>query len=71
MDFIKVWCEFDISGEFGGNNNEEVFIVAEGVDVKEALIKRYGYLVEECELESIDELLTELMGWEYITVEQL
>lgn len=25
--FIKVWCEYDIGGNFGGNNNEDVFIV--------------------------------------------
>ena len=22
---IRVWCEYDINGRFGGNNNEEVF----------------------------------------------
>lgn len=26
-ELIKVWCEYDISGSFGGNNNEEVFQV--------------------------------------------
>ena len=71
MNFIKVWCEFDISGEFGDNNYEEVFIVTEGLDVKEALIKRYGYLVDECELDSIDELFDDLMDYEYITVSEV
>jgi len=71
MNFIKVWCEFDIGGNFGGNNNEEVFIVPEGVDIREALIERYGYLVEDCELEGIDELFDDLMDYEYITVSEV
>jgi len=71
MQYIKVWCEFDIGGEFGGNNNEEVFIVPDGVNVKEALTKRYGYLVDECELESMDELVDDLMGYQYITISEV
>ena len=71
MNFIKVWCEFDIGGEFGGNNNGEVFIVPEGVDTKGALMDRYNYLVDECDLDSIDELFEDLMGYEYITISEV
>lgn len=36
MKYIKVWCEYDIGGNFGGNNNEEVFcIMNDTLDIEE------------------------------------
>ena len=74
MSFIKVWCEYDINGDFGGDNNEAVFSVIYGADVEELLTKRYSYLWEEVKDGDSDEtslLEAGLMGWEYITLEEL
>lgn len=50
--YIRVWCEYDISGQFGGNNNEEVFRVSDGEDVNKLLsewsIKMFGENLIDC-----------------------
>lgn len=69
MDYIRVWCEYDFGGEFGGNNNEAVFTVSSDTPVAE--IDR---IVEE-RLKSITCLSAEdlegLYDWAYIEVEVL
>ena len=67
--FIKVWCEYDFSGNFGGGNNEEVFAVIDGTSAEEiesmVLSKLSNFTgVEEGELDG-------LFGWEYIEIEDL
>lgn len=27
MQYIRVWCEYDINGYFGGDNDEEIFMI--------------------------------------------
>lgn len=74
MNFINVWCEYDINGYLGGNNNEAVFSVAYGADVEGLLTERYAYLWEEVKDGDDDEtslLEAGLMGWDYITLEEL
>lgn len=67
--FIKVWCEYDFSGNFGGDNNEEVFAVIDGTpeDVIESVVlsklSNFTGVVEE-ELEG-------LFDWEYIEIKDL
>lgn len=73
MAYIKVWCEYDISGSFGGNNNEDVFEINDTYtefEIDQALIKRFQELAEdtECETNLIEE---GLMGWEYIGISTL
>lgn len=63
MKFIKIWCEYDISGDFGGNNEEDLLIVEnESVDIAAEvlnIIKNRTGLSEE-DLEG-------LYDWEFIT----
>ncbi len=56
MKFISVWCEYDFNGAFGGNNNEEAFIVDESLSDDEIEAKvvtelagRTGETVEDLE----------------------
>lgn len=67
--FIKVWCEYDFSGNFGGNNNEEVFAVIDGTldeEIEYMVLSKLSNFtgVEEEELDG-------LFGWEYIEIEDL
>ena len=74
MSFIKVWCEYDISGSFGGSNNEEVFFIPDDFegDVEELLQAKYGYLESELELEDGETLFDSgLFDWSYIDVASL
>lgn len=58
---VHVWCEYDISGSFGGNNNEEVVKVKD--DLTEDQINNLvsAYLEKNSGL-SEDEL-DGLWGW--------
>lgn len=69
MDYIKVWCEYDFSGNFGGDNNEDVFEVDESLTEEQVGDLVLNYLVDrtDCSEEELDGLY----GWEYITVETL
>lgn len=67
--FIKVWCEYDLSGAFGGCNNEDVFEVSDNFDrdfitgtVTSLVVRRTG--VSESDLEG-------LFSWEYVEIEKL
>jgi len=65
MNYIKVWCEYDFGGSFGGNNNEGVFIAPlEDIEVKvlEMLKKCTGLSEED---------LDGLWDWEFIEVGEL
>ena len=69
MVFIKVWCEWDFNGEFGGNNNEDVF----EVDVEwsdDDITSRVSDLLVKCTGESEDDL-EGLFGWRFVSVRKL
>lgn len=69
INYIKVWCEYDISGNFGGNNNQEVFIVPENVLDIEKVVLQY---IMNCTGLSEEDLEGGWMyGWEFIEVEEL
>ena len=72
---IKIWCEYDISGSFGGNNDEDVCCVTFPADmhvgeydmhiskvVEEYIIKRTGLDADE---------LDGLFDWSYISPVEL
>lgn len=67
MKYIKVWCEYDFGGSFGGNNNEGVFTLGdrtENIDSEVLkLLSSHTHLSEK-ELEG-------LYDWEFIEVEEL
>lgn len=67
--FIKVWCEYDFSGAFGGGNNEDVFEIPDNHDsdvvaasVASIVSRRTGLDVDE---------LDGLFDWEYLEIESL
>lgn len=64
MSHIRVWCEYDFSGGFGGNNDEEICVVEDNLSAKEVewLVKQY--LMENAGLED-EEDLDGMYGWEY------
>ncbi len=53
--YIKLWCEYDISGTFGGNNNEEILAIPEDFTgsvpdlLREHVNNRCPYLEEDDE----------------------
>jgi len=69
MKYISVWCEYDISGPFGGNNNEDIFIVDESLsdDEIESKIAEHLSKVTGESIEDIDDLYS----WNTISVEKL
>jgi hypothetical protein len=73
MNYIKVWCEYYIGGDFGANNDQTVFAVPEHFtedDINFYLNNKYADMAEEegCEGSLQDD---DLMGWEYITINTL
>jgi hypothetical protein len=76
MGYIKVWCEYDMNGQFGGNSNEEVFAVPDSMteeEIKDIVLKQLDWLwndVKEDE-EAADIFDAGLAGWEYITIQNL
>lgn len=73
--FIKVWSEWDICGEFGGNNNEAVFEVDNNLTVEQIDSLVLGQVGHYCDLDSAEEgetiFDTGLLGWESITITKL
>lgn len=69
FNYIKIWCEHDISGDFGGNNNETCMIVSNEIATEDVDLKVAEHLSERTNC-SIDEL-EGLFDWEYILVEEL
>lgn len=62
---IKIWCEYDISGEFGGNNDEDVLLVDEDFSVEEIEKEVLSILRGRTDLDEED--LDGLWGWEGIS----
>lgn len=69
MRYIKVWCEYDFNGQFGGNNNEEVFSVSDKLSGAEINKLVKAKLVKWTELKPRE--LSGLHGWEFIEVNEL
>ncbi len=66
MRYIKIWCEYDFSGNFGGNNNEDVFEVNMDDDIDKLVL---NFLIKVTGLDEED--LEDLYGWNYINISQL
>lgn len=64
--YIKVWCEYDFSGSFGVNNNEEVFEVPYEYNQDEVDRIVMQHLTAQTSLDVED--LEDLHGWEYIQI---
>ena len=66
MNYIKVWCEYDFNGSFGGYNNESVFIVEEGGNIEKLVLRMLmkNTCLTEDELEGF-------YDWDFIEVEEL
>lgn len=62
-NFIKVWCEYDINGSFGGNCSEEVFAIIGDVDIDQCV---FDYVSNATGLSEED--LNGLYDWEWVTV---
>lgn len=68
-NFIKVWCEYDFSGSFGGNNNEEIFMVDSELsqtEIEELVLTK---LSNYTGLTSKD--LADLYDWTFVDIEKL
>lgn len=66
---IKVWCEYDINGSFGGNNNEEVFQVIFPSDIEPDAYDMHISLMVEKYIKDVTDLddddLDGLFDWSY------
>lgn len=69
MNYIKVWCEYDISGTFGGNNNEEVLRVPEDYESNqiEPVVEDYLHKITGLRKDELEGL----WDWEFIVIEDL
>lgn len=69
MAFIKVWCEYDFSGNFGANNDQDVFEIEDDLsqDYIEDLV--FDLLSGHTGLDNED--LSGCYDWEYISVSKL
>jgi hypothetical protein len=66
MIYVKVWCEYDFSGNFGGNNNEDIFKVNMDDNIDKLVL---NFLIKATGLDEED--LEDLYGWNYINISQL
>ena len=66
MRYVKVWCEYDFSGNFGGNNNEDIFEVNMDDNIDKLVL---NFLIKTTGLDEED--LEDLYGWNYINISQL
>lgn len=69
VSYIKVWCEYDFNGSFGGNNNEEVFIVSSGMSIEDIETMILNELMAYTSLG--EDELEGLYDWEWIEVKEL
>jgi len=69
MSYIKVWCEYDFNGNFGGNNNEEVFEVDESLTEEQVGDLVLDYLVSRTGCS--EEEIKGLYDWEWIAMKTL
>ncbi len=67
--FINVWCEYDINGSFGGDNNEDIFEVDDTLTPSEVEVLLLSKLKSITGLGEED--LEDLYSWEFITIKKL
>ena len=67
--FIKVWCEYDFGGDFGGNNNEDVFEVSEFATNEEIDKMVENMLMTTTQLTAFE--IEGLFGWSFIDIKYL
>lgn len=67
--FINVWCEYDINGSFGGDNNEDIFEVDDTLTPSEVEALVLSRLKSVTGLREED--LEDLYSWEFITIKKL
>lgn len=65
VKLIKVWCEYDFNGDFGGNNNEDVVPMLVDTSTKEIGKELLQMLLVETGLDK-EEDLEDLWGWEVL-----
>lgn len=65
--FIKVWCEYEFGGSFGGN--EDIFEVDDTLTPQEVEALVLSRLKRATCLEEVD--LANLYNWEPITIKKL
>ncbi|AUR86049.1 hypothetical protein NVP1081O_314 [Vibrio phage 1.081.O._10N.286.52.C2] len=70
LKYIQVWCEYDFGGQFGGNNNEEVYSVAADATSDEIEQMVISSLLKDTGIDDADEL-DELYGWSEAVVANL
>lgn len=58
---VHVWCEYNISGSFGGNNNEEVVNVEDNLTENQINERLVSYLMKNSGCS--EEELEGLWGW--------
>lgn len=69
MSYIKVWCEYDFAGSFGGNNNEEIFTVSDNLttdDIEQLVLEM---LTRNCSMD--EDELDGFYSWSFTSVESL
>lgn len=68
--FIKIWCEYDICGNFGGNNDQEICNIIFPADLELAMRNAYvdervkEHIISMTDL-SVDDI-SGLFGWDYV-----
>lgn len=69
MNYIKVWCEYDFGGEFGGNHDQDVFQIDDRLSHKDIQNLVLKFLCEAIGLDEND--LEGCWGWDFITITKL
>lgn len=67
MQVIKIWCEYDINGEFGGNNDEDCLLLDENLTSQEDIEAAVLSYISRQTGEPTEEL-EGLCGWELINL---
>lgn len=69
MAHIKVWCEYDFGGSFGGNNDEDIFEIPSGLSVHQVRQLIVAHLKQAAGVEEDD--LEGLYDWEHVSIKKL
>ena len=70
LRYIKVESEWDIGGQFGGDDNQDIFTYTVG-DIVELLTVRYAHLADMVDM-TVPAMISEgLLSWSLIELEEL
>ena len=67
--YISVWCEYDISGSFGGNNNEDIFEVDTSLEDDQIETLVVSHVTSKSGVNEYE--LDGLYGWSHIDIQKL